>query len=707
MLFSSNSVLCSCVIKMQVPKKRSYYFYLLLFCGLRLQAQHTADSIMLLDKVVVTAFQQNNSVNNGTIVKVLTAGNAGLYNKTSLVHAFNTVPGVRMEERSPGSYRISIRGSSLRSPFGVRNVKVYWNDMPVTDAGGNTYFNQFAFNNFSTIEVFKGPAGSMYGAGTGGLVLMHSFGNNQKPAVNAEYTTGSFGLQQLLFTAVTGNEDRRIILTAAHTKADGYRDHTQNRKDNYSFSTQFKIAAKQQISASILFTDMYYETPGGLTLAEFNSNPKQARPAAGGLPSAAAAKAAISQRNFLAGITHALQFSAKLKNSTTVFGGFAQLNNPTFRNYERRTEPGLGGRTSFTYETSTGTSTLQFTAGAELQEGFFNTLVSKNKNGNPDTVQTNDDIRNSTRHVFVQASAALAHKWTFTAGAGISRSVVDIKRINVYPVISQQRKYKNEFSPRISVQRKLAEKHIVFASIANGFSPPTIAEVLPSTGVISTFLEAEKGTNYEAGARLLLFKHKLRVEGTAYYFILRNALVSRKDSSNADYFINAGSTRQKGIECSADYAALFKNPVIKTLIARAIYTLNDFSYADFKKGNADYSGKTLPGVPANTFAAMLDMQFALNCYLNTTWYYADKIYMDDANTTAAKQYHLLGAKAGWKTVLQKRWQLNVYVGADNLLNQVYSLGNDINAAGGRYYNAAPARNYYAGIQLQYQAYPKK
>ena len=80
-----------------------------------------------------------------------------------------------MEERSPGSYRINIRGSSLRSPFGVRNVKVYWNDIPVTDAGGNTYFNQFAWNNFSSIEVVKGPVGSMYGAGTGGLLIMKGF----------------------------------------------------------------------------------------------------------------------------------------------------------------------------------------------------------------------------------------------------------------------------------------------------------------------------------------------------------------------------------------------------------------------------------------------------------------------------------------------------------------------------------------------------
>ena len=52
----------------------------------------------------------------------------------NLLPAINTIPGVRMEERSPGSYRLSIRGSLLRSPFGVRNIKIYLNGLPNPEA---------------------------------------------------------------------------------------------------------------------------------------------------------------------------------------------------------------------------------------------------------------------------------------------------------------------------------------------------------------------------------------------------------------------------------------------------------------------------------------------------------------------------------------------------------------------------------------------
>jgi len=35
------------------------------------------------------------------------------------------------------------------------------------------------------------------------------------------------------------------------------------------------------------------------------------------------------------------------------------------------------------------------------------------------------------------------------------------------------------------------------------------------------------------------------------------------------------------------------------------------------------------------------------------------------------------------------------------LNQLYSLGNDINAAGKRYYNPAPKRNFYFGMAIKF------
>ncbi|MEI9958047.1 MAG: TonB-dependent receptor [Ferruginibacter sp.] len=192
----------------------------------------------------------------------------------------------------------------------------------------------------------------------------------------------------------------------------------------------------------------------------------------------------------------------------------------------------------------------------------------------------------------------------------------------------------------------------------------------------------------------------MHVEATAFYYKLYNALVSRKDSTNADYYVNAGDAKQKGIELSADYTTTFHSNVLDRLTIQPAYTLSDFKYGTFKKGTADFSGKTLPSVPKNTFSILADVQFKKGIYFNSTYYCASKIYLDDANSVAASAYHVLGSRIGWKTAV-KTLKLNFYFGGDNLLNETYSLGNDINAAGGRYYNVAAKRNYYAGVALQW------
>jgi iron complex outermembrane receptor protein len=74
--------------------------------------------------------------------------------------------------------------------------------------------------------------------------------------------------------------------------------------------------------------------------------------------------------------------------------------------------------------------------------------------------------------------------------------------------------------------------------------------------------------------------------------------------------------------------------------------------------------------------------------------------LNDANAVYAGAYHLVEAKAGWEHRFNKT-RLGIYAGVDNLLNQKYSLGDDLNAIGGRYFNAAAPRNYYVGLNVSF------
>ena len=666
------------------------------------------DSLLTLEEVTVRAFEQHRQASaSGIIVKILESNNADRYNKTSLVAGFNTIAGVRMEERSPGSYRINIRGSSLRSPFGVRNVKVYWNDIPVTDAGGNTYFNQFAHNNFSSIEIVKGPVGSLYGAGTGGLVIMKNF-ERWQPGASLEYITGSYDLHSVIASARFGQAENRNQVSYSHNQSDGYRVQTKFRRDNLTWQSQLKFSDRQTLTASLLFSDMYYQTPGALNATEYAADPRAARPAAGIFPSAVAAKAAIFQKTILAGFSNEYQISPVLKNTTTLYGSYAQIKNPAVRNYERRTEPGFGGRTVFIFHKDRGDEGkgFQLVGGSEFQQGYYNIQVARNRNGEPDTLQTNDDVSFSVYNFFVQGDWFIHDKWFIAAGVSLNKSTVGFKRLSRYPVVKQSRSYQNEIAPRISLKRKFSDEISVSATASRGFSPPTTAELLPSTGVISTELEAEEGWNYELTTQVQLFKKRLILEATGFYFRLDHALVQRRDLSGADFFVNAGDVKQKGVEIQADYVKLIRSNILDYLSIKAAYTYSHFRYGSFIKGTDDFSGKTVPSVPSNTVSVIADLSLRHGFYSNATYYMASRIYLNDANTAIAEGYQLLGWRLGWKKSLNRKYRLNLYAGVDNLLDEVYSLGNDINAAAGRYYNAAPPRNYYAGIAFQFNC-PKK
>jgi iron complex outermembrane receptor protein len=410
---------------------------------------------------------------------------------------------------------------------------------------------------------------------------------------------------------------------------------------------------------------------------------------------------AIYQKTFLAGLTHTYRFSEHVENTTVVYGAFSQIRNPTFLNYERRTEPHLGGRTVFTWQQQLNRTQIQWLLGAEAQVGFFNTKVFKNNQGKPDTLQTDDEINNRTGFAFAQTDIRFPGDWTLSAGVSFNKSTIRITRLSVPLFEPVKRSYSNELAPRVALSKKILGNLLLYASVAKGFSPPTTQEVLPSTSVISTGLNAEEGVNYEAGIKTGWLQQRLYVEVNAFHYQLQNAIVLRRDASNADYYVNAGSTRQQGIESQAYYQLLPNSGRFVTDARIWIsHTWNRFRYHDFVKDTVSFAGKNLPSVAPHIVSVGLDVTLHAGLYANLTWFYSDPVPLNDANTVSASSYNLAGARIGWRKQVHKKFIVNVFAGVDNAFDVTYSLGNDINSTNGRYFNAAAGANYYAGIALQ-------
>ena len=664
--------------------------------------QPASDSTLTLQEVTVKAYEQNRKLRQvPAAVAVISKAQLLHFTNTNILPALNNHPGIRMEERSPGSYRLNIRGSSLRSPFGVRNIKTYYNDIPYTDPGGNTYLNQLGFYNIQSVEVIKGPGSSLYGAGTGGVLLLKTNHPNWHPGLSFDYSAGSFGLNNLNTNLRLGTDAFQNTINYLQLSSNGYRDHSELERKVFTWDLTANLSDKGRITTHFLWGDLFYQTPGGLTLAEYKANPRAARPRVGTTPGAIENKAAIYQRIFLAGISFNQKFSENWQNTTSFYGASTRLLNPTIRNYGRTSEPHTGGRSFFQFTKHFNEATnLNIVTGVEFQQGISSVRIYSNKTGNPDTLQTDDEINNKVFFAFAQGTLELPKGWFITAGASINAQNISITRLSTQPVIEQKRKYNNEVAPRLALLKQL-KTFSVYGSVARGFSPPTTAELLPSSGIIATNLNAEDGFNFETGIRGTLAKY-VYYDLNAFGFWLEKTIVQRRDAAGADYFVNAGKTRQLGAEA---YLAipLLRHPKkqFKSIRFWSSLTINNFTYKDFKQLTADYSGNDLPSVPSTTIATGIDMELKNGIYFNTQLYYCDSIPLNDANSALASPYYLLGARLGWKKNLHPKVLMELFIAADNILDEKYSLGNDINAFGGRYYNAAMPFNFAGGISLNF------
>ena len=203
------------------------------------------------------------------------------------------------------------------------------------------------------------------------------------------------------------------------------------------------------------------------------------------------------------------RFSSRFENSTTLYGAYTQLLNPTFSNYGRSSEPHFGGRTIFKYKFDWGHSKLDWLLGGEIQQGLTSVRTYLNRGGIADSIQTDDELHIRQYFGFTQLGWHI-EKFIVTAGLSVNRHQVSFTRFSNHPAVEYKRDFDNQLAPRIAVLYKLLPQASIYTSISKGFSPPTSAELSPSGGNLNTDLNAEEGWNYEVGGRGTAFSERFR-----------------------------------------------------------------------------------------------------------------------------------------------------------------------------------------------------
>lgn len=340
----------------------------------------------------------------------------------------------------------------------------------------------------------------------------------------------------------------------------------------------------------------------------------------------------------------------------------------------------------------------KITFGGEYQYFFSPVKVYNNVSGGPGTVvQSNDELTSQQFLLFAQADLNLPKEFYLTVGGSTNFLRYDFLSL-LTPVTEQQRKFDPVFSPRIALLKKITPAFSVYGNVSKGFSPPTLAEVRPSAGTYNNSLNPEHGVSIELGLRGGVFKNQLTFDINVYDFQLDETIVIQRTPDGAEYFVNAGKTSQKGIEAKLSWLPNLQSKLISTFRLWSSYTYNHYRFVDYVQDGNDYSGNRLTGVAPTIALFGVDVTM-WKIYCNITTNYTDAIPLNDANTEYASEYFLFGGRLGYKSNIWNNVLIDVFGGIDNALDKTYSLGNDLNAVGGRYYNAAAGRNFYVGLSI--------
>jgi len=668
----------------------------------------SADNLHL-NEVIVTGFSNNKRLQDipGSI-GLITEKDLKRGNTFSLQPVLNIIPGVQVDQSNLAETRIAIRGVGVRSSYGNRNLKFYINDIPITEADGFTRIEGIDVATLGKVEVIKGPASSIYGFGTGGVLNfeVQKAAYNEK-SLSTEAMVGSYGFHRIASSFRSGSDKMNIVAAYGWQEYDGYREHNRDIRRFLTTNAQFYPSDKQTVSIFINRTTQRSQIPGALNSDQLADDRKQAAPANLQLG------AGRNQTWTRIGISHDYQILPSFKNITSVFTSFYDLDHPLPYAYLRGSYQSYGGRTRFVYDAPFSSLPTRFIIGAEYLNGLSRNLRYVNVEGSEGAIIFNGDQNNTQYSIFYQSETRLSEKWLFTLGASYNKVNYDAKDFLVSEKTGKTN-FDPQFTPRVALSYLFHPNHSIHTSMSYGFAPPSSSEVNNADGTINQSIRPEKGINYEINAKGSFLNKELTYDLSLYRFNLKDELIPQTVAQSVTIYNNAGRTRRNGAELGIYYSLLLPDVSwIETIRPFFTVTYADFKFQHYTVYNAsneivnDYSGNALTGIMPWSGSIGLDFITKPGFYLYTTYYLNDKMPMNDANTDFNAAYKVLNTKLGYQRLFQRNWETNISVGVDNLLNEKYSSNIALNAVSytpgvpAAYFNPSPERMWYINLGIKY------
>lgn len=629
-------------------------------------------------------------------------------NDMFLDKALNLVPGVKMEVRSATSQsHILVRGIGGKSRFGIRDIKVYYDGIPITDADGTTALNDIDFTSLGKTEVIKGSSAGLYGSNIGGVInLFSKRARYQEKDLNQYVTFGSFGLLTTTTNFRAGTDKVNFYANYSYQNLDGFRDHSHSKKQFVTFGGDFFVSDVQTLSLLVNYAHINDEFPGEMDSVDFADNPTKANPA---YP---LKNIGINSRSFLIGVSQIYKITSNFENTSSIFMGQGSSENPIEPFFSRVSTSKVGARSVFSINTHLGNAKTSLAFGGELIRNYnvekhYGFVPFFSNNVGPINSDKEYDLKQF--NLFAQAIINFNEATALTLSTGASWSNYFVQDNLKAGGIDQTNDIGlgTYYTPGVSLTHAINKDISVYAQVSTGFSPPTVSEISLSNGSINSSLKPERSINYEVGSNGNLANERFRYEISLFYLKIMDSFIAQP-VGGFTLFVNAGSSENKGLEALLSYKLLDKpGEFINTLRPFVTYSYNNFKFVDYKTPTNDYSGNKYTGIAPNLFNAGLDITTTPGFYFYATYNFVDKRPLVDDNSQYDGAYGVVDMKLGFRRRIEKEFTLQFYVGVNNLTDERYSPTIAINQRDKSsrnlpvYYNPAPGKNYYAAANFEY------
>ena len=663
-----------------------------------------------LDEIVLTSNNFTSTLKDyaggATILK---QNEINLQNNINIAPILNSVSGVFMQNGTLSTNRITIRGIGSRTLFGTSKIRAYYQDIPLTNGSGESNMDDLELDAIARIEITKGPSSSTYGAGLGGTI--HWVPN--KGVINhfnpqLRFTMGSFDLKKISLQSDLPIKNGAINLLYSNTQSKGYRDNNEFDKQIINLSSNHFLSEKHTLSFIGNYIDLQSYIPSSLDFDTYRNNPSSAA------FNWAAAKGNEDYQKGLFGLSWNYEINHNSALKTSIYSTYLASDEDRPFNILEEETFSVGLRSKYLSSHPIFDKQLDWTLGFELfrDKKDYQTFENLYRDfpleiGSVKGEQLSELVENRQFfNVFFDSKFLLNAKmqihfglnWNYTSYALDDRFNPEINNA------SGDYNFGHIFSPKLGLTYEYLSNHVGYATIAHGFSPPTLEETLLPGGQINQNIKPETGWNFELGTRGTFTNLKLDYSLALYQMKVKDQLVARRTGDDEFVGINAGETDFLGLEIDVNYILIESD--FWQINHRNSFSYHHYYFREFEDLGNDYSGNQVTGVPPVVFSSILDMQTAFGFYSTLQYQFIDKIPVNDTNSVFTDSYQLLHTKLGYQGNILKKFKFDVFLGINNLFDEKYASMLQINATAfgnnsPRYYYPGDPVNSYFGLNLSY------